>query len=187
MISGGIEYLLSKGNFDRIIIPCCSGNHGRTTEKRRAKTALDNSYEWMMYQHLAKAWAKETRLEWHIAGGPHVYLKLGNHTCRFQHGDDVFYAGGVGGLSVPLLKAIAQWNTVCRADYDFLGHYHQCRDFGHAVVNGSLIGYNAYALRAKCQYERPKQAFVLIDHQRGKCQFSDIWTDWLPPHLEKQA
>ena len=51
------------------------------------------------------------------------------------------------------------------------------------MVNGSIVGYGAYALRAKCQFEPPKQAFVLIDSKRGKCGFQDVWTDWLPPNL----
>lgn len=180
LLTIGIEYILEHGNFKRIIIPCCCGNHGRTTVKPRAKTYVQNSYEWLMYQHLASRFAKEKRIHWEIAGGAHVYLEVAGRVCRFHHGDDVRYVGGVGGLSIPLMKAIAQWNKVRRADYDFLGHYHQCRDFGSAVVNGSLIGYNAYALKAKCDYEPPKQQFITIDHTRGKCCAKDIWTDYLP-------
>lgn len=186
LVSSGLEYLLSYGNFEKIIIPCTPGNHGRTTRKPRAKTAMETNLEWMLYQHLYKRWGNEKRLEWHIASGAHVYLELNGYICRFHHGDDVRYGGGVGGLSIPLLKAIAQWNKGFRADYDFLGHWHTCRDFGHAVVNGSTIGYNAYALKSKCDYEDPKQAYCLIDSKRGKCAFMDIWTDWLPPGLERK-
>jgi len=34
------------------------------------------------------------------------------------------------------------------------------------VVNGSLIGYNAFALSIKAEYEPPSQAFFLIDKKR---------------------
>lgn len=179
-ISGGLEFLLSKGNFDKIIIPCTHGNHGRTTKKMRVKTSADNSYEWMMYQHLAKQWKHEKRLEWHIGTGLHVYLNLNGTVCRFHHGDAINYQGGVGGLAVPLGKAVKDWNTVCRADLDFIGHWHQCRDYGHTIVNGSMIGYNAYALRIKAPFEAPKQAFTLIDRKRGKSLFASIFTDYLP-------
>ena len=179
MLSGGIQYILDNGSFDKIIIPCTVGNHGRLTHKPRAKTALDQNLEWLLYHHLSKR-ITDPRVEWHIASGAHVYLDICGRVCRFHHGDDVRYQGGVGGLSIPLNKAISGWNKVKVADYDFLGHYHQCRDFGNAVVNGSIVGYGAYALRNKCDFEEPKQAYVLIDSKRGKCCFEHIWTDWMP-------
>ena len=32
--------------------------------------------------------------------------------------------GGVGGITIPLNKAISAWNNQRMADYDILGHYH---------------------------------------------------------------
>lgn len=82
VISAGLEYLLSKGSLSKIILPCCTGNHGRTTEKPRAKTLTENSYEILLYRHLERRWAKEKRLEWHIATGYQVMLKLWDYTIR---------------------------------------------------------------------------------------------------------
>jgi len=69
----------------------------------------------------------------------------------------------VGGIYIPTNKAIAQWNKGVRADLDVFGHFHQFIDAGNFVANGSLIGYNAYALRIKADYEPPKQAFFLVN------------------------
>ena len=35
-------------------------------------------------------------------------------------------------------------------------------------MNGSLVGYNAYALSIKASYEDPKQALFLINKKYGK-------------------
>jgi hypothetical protein len=180
VISAGLEHVLSKGGLSKIILPCCAGNHGRTTEKMRAKTMTDNSYEILLYRHLARRWAKEKRLEWHIATGYQVMVKLWDYTIRFHHGDAVNYGGGVGGLTIPLRKAISGWNTVQHADLDVCGHFHQLTDGGDFIVNGSLIGYNAYALRVKAKYEPPQQAWFLVDSKRGKSVTARMFTDYRP-------
>lgn len=42
------------------------------------------------------------------------------------------------------------------------------RDAGNWLLNGSLIGYNAFAISIKAPYETPKQTFFLISKKRGK-------------------
>jgi hypothetical protein len=180
VISAGIEYMLAKGKLKKLILPCCPGNHGRTSEKMRCKTIADTSFEIMLYRHLANRWRKEKRLEWHIATGYQVMLKLWDYTIRFHHGDAVNYGGGVGGITIPLRKAISGWDTVQHANLSVCGHFHQLTDGGDFIVNGSLIGYNAYALRVKARYESPQQAFFIVDHKRGKTATARIFTDYLP-------
>lgn len=181
MICGGLEYLLSKGDFARIKIPCVMGNHGRTTERTRAKTLKENSWEYLLYRMLAREWSKEQRVEFYIAESHHLYLQLfDNYLVRFHHGDGIQYNGGVGGVHIPLNKAIAQWNTVQTADLDVLGHWHQLMDTGRAIVNGSVVGYGAYSLLVKAGYEPPRQAFAVIDRNRGKTVFAHIFTDYNP-------
>ena len=78
------------------------------------------------------------------------------------------YGGGVGGLTIPVNKAIAQWDKLHQVDLDVFGHFHQFMDGGKFISNGSLIGYNAYAMSIKAGFEPPKQAMFLIDKKRFK-------------------
>lgn len=168
MIRGGIDFLLKEGKFDQIVLPCCVGNHGRTTKKMRISTAVRNSYEWLLYQFLAMHYQDDARVRFLIASGYFVFMDVYDTKLRFHHGDDVRYQGGVGGLTIPLNKAIAQWNKMRRVDVDVLGHWHtriNSRDF---VVNGSAVGFNAYAISIKASYEPPSQNFFLIHPERGK-------------------
>ena len=48
------------------------------------------------------------------------------------------------------------------------GHFHQLIHDSAFVSNGSLVGYNPYALSIKAEYEKPAQSFFLIDKKRGK-------------------
>ena len=170
ILCAGIDFLLKEGNFDEIIIPCCLGNHGRTTQKKRYSTAHKNSYEWMMYKTLEKAYAKNNKVKFIVENGYHVYLPLyPNFKLRFHHGDNIRYAGGVGGITIPVNKAIAQWNRSEPAYLDIFGHFHQqMMDCGPFVSNGSLIGWNAFAIAIKATFDDPKQSFLVIDQEKGK-------------------
>jgi hypothetical protein len=175
-IASGIEFLLENYKGE-LIIPCCVGNHSRITARVRHSTERGNSLEMYMYKNLAQRFEKNKRVKFIITNGYHTYIKIYNKVVRLHHGHNVRYLGGIGGMSVPLLRAIAQWNRGKRADIDVLGHHHQFKDFGSAIVNGSIIGYNAYALSIKAEYEPPRQAFFLLDKDRGKTIVAPILVD----------
>lgn len=168
LLCGGIDFLLKEGGFKEIIIPCNYGNHGRTTQKPRISTAAKNSYEWLMYHLIAERYINEPKLKIQIADGYFSFLEIYGMTLRFHHGDHVKYAGGVGGVSIPLNKAIAQWNKMRHADLDICGHWHTLLKSRDYVVNGSLIGYGPYALSIKASFEPPCQALFLLHPKWGK-------------------
>lgn len=166
LIASGIEFLLKETNVN-LVIPCSAGNHSRITEKQRVQTEYGNSLEILMYLQLQKYFAKEKRVKFIINDSYLTYLKVYDFTCRFHHGHALRFSGGIGGLFIPAFKAISQWNKSKHADWDFFGHFHQLKDGGNFISNGSLIGYNAFAIKIKADYEQPKQFFGIIDENRG--------------------
>lgn len=174
-ITAGIDHLLADGGLDRLVVVCSHGNHGRTTEKRQVSTGAKNSYEWLLYQWLAVHYANEKRIEFVTDQSNHQYLQVYDFNLHFTHGDEVQYQGGIGGIAVPLMKAVAGWDQVRRCDYHHIGHWHQLRDFGNITVNGSLIGYNAYAMSVRAAPEPPRQAFYVLDSKRGKTANCPVW------------
>lgn len=120
-----------------------------------------------MYNNLANIFADNQRVKFLISDGYHLYVKIFDYTLRFHHGHQMKYLGGVSGLSLPALKAIAQWDKGIKADFDFFGHFHNFQRHSKFISNGSLIGYNAYALSLKATYEQPNQIFALIDKKHG--------------------
>lgn len=149
-----------------VVVTTSCGNHGRTTEKQRTNEAA-TSYEYDLYVTMA-AEERRPNIRWHVGEGHLNYLELDGFRIRFCHGHAVRYQGGIGGIHVPLNKAIAAWDATERADLTCLGHWHQFSwgRAGRYVSNGSVIGHSAYAVRIKATYEQPCQAAIVIDHGR---------------------
>jgi len=165
VLLSGIQFLLDKTDVN-LVIPCHSGNHGRVTKKIHVATEAGNSLEYVMYHMLARHFVSNKRVKFIIPTSYHSFLDIAGFTVRFSHGHAIRYAGGVGGIFIPVKKAIAQWNKARKADLDVIGHYHQVRDGGDFICNGSLIGWNEFANFIKADYEKPKQVFFLVDHKR---------------------
>jgi hypothetical protein len=174
-LADGIRSLLAGTDLERIRVPCSSGNHGRLTKRMRSASREANSIEWLLYQTLAREFKDDPRVEFILPAGTHTYVDVLGWTVRFTHGDTVNYGGGVGGITIPIYKALARWQTVRHADLTVMGHFHQYHDLSDLVVNGSLIGYDAYAIDIGARHEEPRQAFFLIDEKRGKTMPADIW------------
>lgn len=188
IICAGTRYLRQRHPKLEIKYVGSHGNHGRTTAKRKHSTGAKNSYEWLMYNMLRRQFASSSDFSdvtWSIANGAHIYVDIYDWVLRFHHGDDVRFNGGVGGLSIPLHKAVQKWNTVKYADITCIGHYHQLSDFDFAVVNGSLIGYNAFALSIKAAYEPARQGLILIEKDRGKRGVVPLYVDESHRHMPK--
>jgi hypothetical protein len=176
LLSSGIKYLLE--NSERHLdIVCHSGNHGRVTKRVHHAKEKGHSLEYMMYRNLAKFYEKEDRVRWSIPDGYHSYVDIFGVKVRFHHGHKVQYNGGVGGITIPVNKSINEWNKGIRADLDVFGHFHQYFDGGNFLANGSLIGYNAYALSIKASPEAPRQSFSIIDSKRGRTWTNSIYVE----------
>ena len=162
---GGIDYILAHTPEDlELLIVCHSGNHARTTKKQRVATEIGNSLEHYMYYVMRDHYQDNPRVKFQIAEGYHSYTTFfGGYTIRWHHGHQIRYQGGVGGLTIPVNKAIAQWNKARHADLDVFGHWHTKFDGGNFICNGSLIGYNAYAVSIKASFEKPSQTFFLVN------------------------
>ena len=167
-IIAGIKLLLQKGDFKRIDIPCCFGNHSRTGKEYKISTAYKNNYEWLLYNQLSLLFKNEKRVNFYITKGYFQDAQIYKYKIRFHHGNYIRYAGGVGGITIPVNKAIDAWNKNESVDYTFFGHYHQTIDHRFWNCNGSLIGYNAFALSIKARFEKPSQTLLFIEKDKGK-------------------
>ena len=132
----GIRYLLQDKELERIVVPCNDGNHGRMTDKMRSSSRCAMSLETMLYGFLAREFEKEPRVQFIIAQGSHLYYEVYGRTIRYVHGDETKYGGGVGGITVPIYRAMAKWQTVRQADLTCLGHYHQRISLNDLICNG---------------------------------------------------
>ena len=171
LLVGGLKFLVDSGNFKELIIVGACGNHGRITNKPRYKQRVKKSYEYLLYEFLARYFANTPYnkvLKFKLPKGYFNWLTVYNKDIRFHHGDSVRYQGGIGGIHIPLRKAISQWNKAKHADLDVLGHWHTREASEDYVINGSLIGYNEFAEAIKADFRKPQQSFFLIHPSYGK-------------------
>lgn len=163
----GVKYLLKESDFEitGVMIP---GNHGRLTHKMHIGDPTGTSLETLAYRGIVRAFENEPRVNFEVARHAMVYRRFYERFVeRALHGYEVKYGGGVGGLTIPLNKKIANWDTATKASLTVLGHFHQKYDGGRFLVNGSLIGYNEFAQTIGASYEPAQQVFYLVDARNG--------------------
>ena len=176
MWTGGIDFLLSQSVVEDILFVGTVGNHGRITKKPQAKNRAIKNYEWILYSLLARYYAAkdERRIKFQLPCGYFNWVSVFDRHIRCHHGDSIKYQGGIGGVHIPLRKAIGQWNKARRADLDLLGHWHQCERSKDYVINGSLIGYNEYAEIIKADPGKAQQCIFLLHQKYGPTGFYPI-------------
>ena len=176
-IHNGIQFLLKEGGVKSITLPCCHGNHGRTNPQKPISTSYKNSFEWNMYHQLERLYRNEPRVAFKIEKGIHNWLPVQGRAVRFHHGDNIRYAGGVGGITIPVNKKIAQWNKARVADLDIFGHYHAHHDYWKWVCNGCLVGYNLFATAVGAEFQPPTQTLVVVSKRYGKVMALPIFCE----------
>lgn len=167
MFTAGVDYLLKESSYiiEADFIP---GNHGRMTHQMHFSDPTGTSLETFAYHALAGRYEGNPRVRFNVASQAMVYRRFFEKmNVRLIHGYEVKYGGGVGGITIPINKALAQWDIAVKADLTLLGHFHQRFDGGRFLVNGSMIGYNNFAQVIKAGFEAPVQSFFLIDARGG--------------------
>jgi predicted DNA-binding protein YlxM (UPF0122 family) len=153
---------------NKITIMCIRGNHGRLTKKMQSSNDYKMNLEAIIYHSLRHELNDEI-FDWQIPDSGIGYTSIGDKTIRSLHGHEVKYGGGIGGITIPLIKYILRLNQTFKADYTNMHHYHYLNYIAdcNTSINGSLVGYNSYAMQLGAKFEVPKQSFQLLDRKRG--------------------
>jgi hypothetical protein len=177
-LSGGVDFWLKESPYN-IFLNCMNGNHERLTKQTRSANRVGTSLGSMVYWALQARYAGNPRVRVDVPRTNVAYVPLfgGDYLLRELHGDEVSYGGGVGGISIPLNKAIAGWDVAIKADMTVLGHFHQLQFGPRFVCNGSLIGYNSYAQSIRASPEPAQQAFFLVHRRFGRTICAPIFLD----------
>ena len=170
---GVIESIRAVEGIRRVHVPTSWGNHGRDTPDRRVSTAWRRSYEWLIYQQIAKVYAGRSDVVVHAGRDEISRLRVLNTTLGFNHGDQFRYMDGVGGLTIPARKWLAKINATEPVDVMNVGHHHTYVDLGDLVVNNCLIGWGPYSQRV-APYSPASQVCYLVDEKYGKRMSTEV-------------
>ena len=158
--------------FGRVHVPCVAGNHGRLDRKPRMKNGPQLNFDWMLYHFLARTLSGDSRITFQIPDGFDCVYRVHGVRYMLTHGDSFKGGSGISGPLLPWMRGDAKTRKQYGAlglPYDVLvmGHWHQLRYLGQIIVNGSLVGFNEYALKSRFDYEPPQQALWLTHPVRG--------------------
>jgi hypothetical protein len=151
--------------FGNVFVPCVIGNHSRMYKQYRHKQAVESSFDWLLYNMLEKYFSKDKRVNFLIPSTYDASYKIYNTSYLLTHGDRLGVRGGTGiiGMIGPIARGVQKVKTEYAnvkqsIDYVLMGHFHQYLSLKDAIVNGSVIGYNEYAMSGRFSFEKPQQA-----------------------------
>jgi hypothetical protein len=178
----GIQRLMKETKCGHFRFLANYGNHGRANPQKRIHTAASHSWEYEMYVTIAQVIQADRvlarRFSHQITRGEMLKTEIQGFNCRFNHGDTVRYGGGVGGIMVPVNKAVAAWNkSHGQAELDVIGHFHQFVTTPNFVACGCLIGFDPYAQSIRATAEPPSQTLIVMDQEYGKVMTLQIFCE----------
>ena len=181
LLFNGLKFICEKSNVEDIYFIGIVGNHSRVTKKIQHANGYKMSYEWLMYQNIKR--------ECEIAGLPITFNlpesemavvdTQDNRRFLFIHGFQIRSngSGTVCGIYPALNRLCMKWDKIFHHDKIYLGHFHSCVSIPNAMVNGSIIGYNSFALSNGFGYERPAQQYEVYDTKIGLLLTRQIYCD----------
>lgn len=167
----GIDMLLMAG-VPAIFIPCVVGNHGRLDKKPRAKGAVMDNYEWILYQLLLRHYAQNKRVTVIPSDSLDFVYQVHNTAYLLTHGDQFKGGSGISGPATPWAlgdhKKRKRQNAIAQPyDYMIFGHFHMLTWGQTYIVNGSLKGYDEWSFRMNFGLEPPQQALWITHPRHG--------------------
>ncbi len=172
-----MKSILEYGDFKSVSVACVRGNHSRITHRMVASVDYRMNYETILY-NILKDDFKSNNIHWTIPDSEVAEVEVYDKMIRVIHGHQIKFQGGVGGLTIPLNKYIMRMDQINKAYYNFIHHYHSLSyPTTRTTVNGSIVGYDPYAMSIGCSYEPPMQSFQLLDSKRGMTIKAPIFLD----------
>ena len=179
LIYNGLKYICENTELKRIKFVGIVGNHSRVTKKIQHANGYKMSYEWLMYKNIEKqAEIEGLPIEFDI---PESEMAIEDTSdgkrFLFIHGFQIKGSGNgtVCGIYPSLGRLSLKYGKVYKQDKIYLGHFHSCISIPNAVVNGSIIGYNSFALTNGFAYEEPAQMYERYDTNIGQLLTRQIY------------
>lgn len=173
-IVGSIAWALKimADKFGHVWVISVAGNHGRMTKKPRMKNRAATNFDWVIAQLLCRQFVDDKRFSWQIPDGSDALYSVYNHRFLLTHGDQFRGGDGIIGALGPILrgdtkKRARNANIGLTYDTMLMGHWHQYLPLPRVIVNGSLKGYDEYAMMSNFGFEGPRQALWFVHPKVG--------------------
>jgi hypothetical protein len=158
--------------FGKCFVTSVVGNHGRTTRKPRMKQRVKTNFDYLLSKMVERHFRLDKRISFDIPESADALIKIYGHGHLVTHGDQVSGGGGIGGIYPPIMRMRARKQSRYMATGKsfqtlWLGHWHQYISTPSMIVNGSLKGFDEYAMLMGFGHEAPQQALAIITPERN--------------------
>ena len=168
--------------FGAVFLPCVSGNHGRDTMKVYAKGRNHTSFDWLLYQFLARAMQHDKRITFYIPEASDAHYRIYGHKYLLTHGDQFRGGDSMIGCLGPLMRGDHKKrgrSSQIGMNYDTMvvGHWHQRIMLERLIVNSCLKGYDEYAFTSNFAFEKPSQNMWITSPKYGITYSFPVYVD----------
>ena len=169
-VAAAIQLLTDE--FKKCYVVSVVGNHGRTTRKPRMKQRVKTNFDYLLAKMVERHFRMDKRVSFDIPESADALIKIYDHGHLITHGDQVSGGGGIGGIYPPIMRMRARKQARYLATGKsfqtlWLGHWHQYISTPSMIVNGSLKGFDEYAMLMGFGHEQPQQALAIITPERN--------------------
>lgn len=155
--------------YGAVHVPVVVGNHGRQTLKVRTNLKARDNLDWHLAHLVRRQLSGDKRITWQIDEAADAEFMLFDQRHVLTHGDQARGGGGIGGIWPPLMRLTArkqQRQAGLGRPFEtlWMGHWHTAT-FGAGdqfVVNGSLIGPDAYSVGLNLALNPPEQVAAFV-------------------------
>lgn len=171
LIVSGLKFIREHMPKLHIVMICIVGNHSRTTKKLQHANGFKMSYEFIAYHNIKNMCEMlGLNIEFIIPNSEMAFVEMPDgRKFIFIHGFQLRGGGTntVCGIYPALQRLAMKWQRTFKQDKIYLGHFHSCISIPSATCNGSIIGFNAFALSGGFAYEEPAQMYECYDSEIG--------------------
>ena len=170
------DSLLSlSAEFKNVTVYCVPGNHGRTTRKPRSKFYAQTNLDWLAYQMIREHLRGVENIEVIAPPVRDMTFHVAGRRYRLTHGDQFRGGDGIIGPIGPIMRGDTRKRMAAglmpgnTQEYDTMlcGHFHTLLQLPRLIVNGSIKGYDEYALAINVPFELPQQALWTVHPKYG--------------------
>jgi hypothetical protein len=176
-LAGAIKILADE--FGKVHVPVVSGNHGRSTQKKRYKRNARDNFDWFIGVQLAGIFADDKRVTFAVSDAQDTTFDVYGWRVMMTHGDQSGGGGGIGGIWPPIMRMLAKKQQAQAAmgrgfDLGIMGHWHQLTWGQGFIINGSLKGYDEFAMGLNFKPDKAEQGLWVMTPERKITWRADV-------------
>lgn len=171
MLAQGIAFLAP--HFERIDVPCVTGNHGRMGKKPNFKQRFVN-WDYLVYQWEAVLLRQFKNVFFDIPKSPFMLVNAEQTRILITHGDNIKGWMGIPWYGIERFAHRVRELLQAKNDYYdvLLLHHFHCRGdldkaSGPIIINGSLKGGDEFSIGSLQATNKPSQNLVHFDNRHG--------------------